>query len=58
VHIATQWASLPPLYIKKQAYEEADPRATPQGARPSNIITLWEPNHVGAEERWDLATLH
>jgi hypothetical protein len=22
------------------------------------LITLWEPNHVGAEERWDLVTLH
>jgi hypothetical protein len=22
------------------------------------LITLWEPNHAGAEERWDLVTLH
>jgi hypothetical protein len=39
--------------IKRQIQE-----LTPQGAYMSQLISLWEPNHAGAEERWDLMTLH
>jgi hypothetical protein len=39
--------------IKRQIQE-----LSPQGAHPSQLITLREPNRVGTEERWNLATLH
>jgi hypothetical protein len=39
--------------IKRQIQELA-----PQGAHLTQLITLWKPNHAGAEERWDLVTLH
>jgi hypothetical protein len=29
-----------------------DPRSYPQGEHIFQLITLWEPNHAGAEERW------
>jgi hypothetical protein len=44
--------------IRSLGDQEVDPRTTPQGAHLFELITLWEPNHVGAEEIWDLLTLH
>jgi hypothetical protein len=35
-----------------------DPRNTPQGAHLTQLITLWNVNCVGEEERRDLVTLH
>jgi hypothetical protein len=46
------------LFVRKQGDQEEDPRTSPQGEHPSQLITLWEPNRVGAEEIWDLANLH
>jgi hypothetical protein len=39
-------------------YQMIDTRTTPQGAHPSYLITLQEPNTTGTEEGWNLTTLH
>ena len=46
------------LFVREWGDQVVDPRTAPQGAHPSQLIALWEPNHAGAEERRDLATLH
>jgi hypothetical protein len=38
--------------------EIKQPRTAPQGAHPSQLITLQEPNRAGREEIWNLVTLH
>jgi hypothetical protein len=46
------------LSARKRGDQEEDPRTSPQGEHASHLIALWEPNHVGAEEIWDLANQH
>jgi hypothetical protein len=46
------------ININPRIDQAKDPRIDPQGAHPSQIITLRELNHVGTEERCNLATFH
>jgi hypothetical protein len=44
--------------LENEEIKWTDPRTAPQGAHLSHLITLWEPNHAGTKEIWNLATLH
>jgi hypothetical protein len=46
------------LSVRKWGDQESYPITAPQVSHPSQLITLWEPNHASTEEIWDLATLN
>ena len=56
--VAAQWTDLSTLCSREWWNQEANLGATVEGSHPSNFIVLWEPDHVGTEEVWDLNTLY
>ena len=55
---ATQWTDLSVLCYGERWNQEADSGAAAKRSHPAKFITLWEPDHVGIEEGWDLETLY
>ena len=56
--IAAQWTNLSVLRSGERRNQEANSGAAVERSHPTEFIALWEPDHVGTEEGWDLETLY
>jgi hypothetical protein len=54
----TKWASILPLSDGKWGNQAPYPKIVLKWAHLKKLVTLREPNHTCAEERWDLVTLY